>query len=190
MLKNIIKLYKALDKGKKLQCQTSEGWSDVDCSEVIPCITINNFEHWRIKPQKIPLCYDILLESCRDCEFSYEPASESSFIGNQPKIEIGQLEDIYDEQGESSIANYLSKQSNNEFPYCRPRLNFWMAYHGTGCPIPDGLSCCIRLRSGDVIEDIDSHKVDWCWTKNPRDVMDFLILGVSENYCYPWEVNQ
>ena len=182
MLKNIIKLYKALDKGKQLQCQTSEGWSDVDCSEVIPCITINNYKSWRIKPQKIALCYDVLLDIFIDCEFSNEPFDKSS------KIEIGTLEDIYDEQGESPVPEYVSHQSKDTFFLCRPRFNTWIVHQGYSCPIPVGLKCYIRLRSGDVIEDIDSQNVDWKWTNNDRDVIAFIILGLSENYCYPWEV--
>jgi len=163
-------LVKAFKNGANIEFRlnASEPW-------VATMIPIFAFEsEYRIKPERKVVDLSVLIESKIDCEFTGH-----TFEG----ADIDRLHRI------TRVGLYIreGRVSGGSYGKVRPRMRHAHCWLGGECPLPKGVRVSVLYANGESIADCAS-RFDWSRNKDTRLIVGFIVLGLVDGYCYPWEV--
>jgi len=134
---------------------------------------------WRWPPQPKIIDMSYMINNGVDCEFS---------VNGGESWTVGKLKDIVSTESENYPYVFISYGANR-WKQCRPRMNEWLAHTGDKCPVPEGFVGKIRLANGAECAIQDLTEAFWGHTRaTARDIVQFMITGTAEGYCYRWEV--
>ncbi len=139
------------------------------------CPSLNiDMECWRVHvpPKKQVIDLSVLIESQIDCEFS--DRGQQWHVDKLKEIEYGEVEPYVNAE-----ATYMK---------CRPRMNHLHAWQGGDCPLAEGLNVRLWLRNGHTFETLHCEERDWV-SKGHDSIIAFEILGLSENWQWPWDAD-
>lgn len=128
-----------------------------------------------LKKKAVDLAY--LVDSGIDCQFSDRHLEGSGTIDKLHSFTIG-------EDGECRAASH---EVDHTWLYCRPRMNYWHHWDSKKPPLPEGFKVKLKFyRRGHAhpwsAYSEDLQDMDWAM------LCAFKVIGLSEGYCYPWEV--
>lgn len=117
----------------------------------------------------------VLIESGIDCEFCDELDTER-FVHK-----------LVDTEGHQYKAGM-----GVSWDCCYPRMNHWHSWQGGKCPLPEGFEVEILLRHGVRCNHTmyDTKKLRWDHLSGQFDIIAFQVVGLSDGYCYPWEIEE
>lgn len=163
-------LIEAAETGRPLQ------HANRDAGTFVPSL-LSELSEWRVAPPPPKKVIDLsrLVESGIDCEFW-------DLVGGKT---ISVLTDIHSMTYERETGQWNS--------HCRPRMNHNHFHGGNSdkCPVPEGFTVMVMYRdkSRAKFQISDMHDLDWCHNKvKDTDIIAFRIIGVTDGYCMPWEV--
>lgn len=173
--------YKGVSEGKEIKAKNYlEGYKVNKLGPDLGC----DPENWILEEkQKIPIDLSVLIESKIDCEFF----DYSRIQPCTPGI-IGKLEKILDRNDKHPYLkkSYLEKY-RGEWNACTPRMKHWHAWSTGKCPLPDGIVVRIICRNG-MEKTSKPSLLEWDFEDMcGMDIIRFMIIGLEDGYCWPWE---
>ena len=151
----------------------ARGWMD---SEDV--VIWSKSAEYRRKPLKEPVDLSVLIESGIDCEF-WDDGSTLKWIGKLEQIFVGSTEPYCNEI--------------DCYDYCRPRMNHIHAWQGGICPLPKGVIVKVWFRQRNDTDNTDIGPVSnyrWSNMNVYSDIIQFKVIGLEDNYCWPWELEK
>jgi hypothetical protein len=160
----------------------TEGWVPLVDPE---CTSWYEVFDYRLKAKPKVIDLSRLIDSGIDCEFS---DSEDFNL-----VSIGQLAGIF--ISTDSYKMPYSTTHGRVYPYATPRLDHWMHWDGRSTePLPDGLMIEWKMGPGPGYEGaVESQKIMWGYHLEDDDydnVTAFRVVGLAEDYKWPWEVQE
>ncbi len=143
-------------------------------------------EQWRVAmPLALkPVDLSVLIKSKIDCTFG-SSKYWTCVRGPLQKIVRGAI-----------LHTRYRDTATNLHDHCQPRMNYMHAWQGGRCPLPEGIMVKVHRRSDAPVEGPATH-FEWQWSISDTfavagegDIIAFEILGLSEGFCWPWDVRQ